>query len=71
MESFFCILKLKFWDVEISIVSCAITRNFNPLIILVPEALRVLFINYFVCHETKKTCALSGSLDGCDDNKMH
>ena len=51
---FFCFLKLKFWDVEISIVSCAITRNFNPLIILVPEALRALLINYFVCHLSKE-----------------
>ena len=51
MESFFCILKIKFLGVEISIVSCVITRNFNPVIILVPEALRALFINYFVCHD--------------------
>ena len=31
MDSLFCALKLKFWDVEISIVSCVITRSFNPL----------------------------------------
>ena len=47
----FCTLKLKVWDVEISIVSCVITRNCNPVIILVPEDLKTLFINYFVCHD--------------------
>ena len=51
METSFCTLKLKLWNVEISIVSCVIPRDFIPLSILVPEALGALFIDYFVCHD--------------------
>ena len=49
METSFCTFKLKLWNVEVSIVSCVIPRDFIPLSILVPEALGALFIDYFVC----------------------
>ena len=45
-ESLFCTLMLKLWNVESSIVSCVIPRNFSPLTILVPEALWALLIDY-------------------------
>ena len=51
METFFCTLKLKLWNVEISTVSCVIPRDFIPLSTFAPEALGALFIDYFVCHE--------------------
>ena len=51
METFLCTLKFKLWNVEISIVSCVIPRNFIPLSILVPEALDTLLIDYFVYHD--------------------
>ena len=51
METSFCTLKLKLWNVEISIVSCVIARDFIPLSLLVPEDLGALFIDHFVCHD--------------------
>ena len=51
METFFRTFKLKLWNLEISIVSCVISRDFIPLSIFVLEALGALFIDYFVYHD--------------------
>ena len=51
METLFCALKLKLWDVEISNVSCVIAGNLLPLTILVPVSFGALLIDLFVCHD--------------------